>query len=84
MDCNYAELMSSWTGVEQLSGSIASQSNSSEESFATALYQRDQKWLVVYHYIILGSEGITLQNLLDNMSYFVQDFDRIGKLLNTK
>jgi len=34
----------------------------------------------IYHYIIIGKEGITTENLTEYISYFDKDFQAAGRI----
>lgn len=80
-DCNYIELISYWTGVSYNSFAVSSQKWGTKEHFSSLLFDPKNGSVAAYHYIIAGSDGITLQNLVENLEYFSNDFGDLGKLL---
>jgi len=80
-DCNYAEILSSWNDVDPLSAQKALGSWVKDENFAAAIYLDKSRSLALYHYIILGQDGITVKNMIENIEYFSREYDAIGKVL---
>ena len=46
---------------------------SKNEQYSHPIWLEDSNYLAYYNYIVIGSDGITLQTLIDNMTYFVSD-----------
>lgn len=81
LDCNYAELIAIWEGVDPDQANEAVRKYALDENFANVVYDKDGKNLSVYHYIILGHDGITVNNLIENIEYFVKDFQKVANIL---
>jgi hypothetical protein len=58
---------------------------SKNEQYSHPIWVKEDKRLAFYNYIIIGSDGITIQTLIDNMSYFVLDNQKmIDLILDTR
>jgi hypothetical protein len=80
-DCNYLEFIAEWSGVDQDQANRTFKEFALEEEFSSIVYQKDSKNLIVYHYVIIGADGITTKTLFENLEYFNRDFEKIGKIL---
>lgn len=54
---------------------------SKNEQYSHPIWLEDSKYLAYYNYIIIGSDGITIQTLIDNMTYFVSDNQKMTDIL---
>ena len=81
MDCDYVEIISSWKIVDRTVALKVIQEWNREERFSGAVYLESDQTVAVYHYILLGKDGITLQNLIENLEYFSRDYEELGKHL---
>lgn len=81
MDCKYAEIFSSWDGVDSKAANKIIMATSTDEAFTSVSYSLVKKRLSVYHYVLLGADGITLGNMIENLQYFSNEYEAIGKLL---
>jgi hypothetical protein len=82
-DCEYLEIMSSWTKFNNSAAIAATQEWRNEENFSSILLDIEKGQLSVYHYVILGPDGITYNNLIKTLQYFVKDYEAIGQKLLT-
>jgi hypothetical protein len=82
MNCNYAEIMSYWNEVDEKRSKLVISAWNNEENFSSVIWFPTSKNVAVYHYIIIGSDGITLQNLIENLEYFSRDYTKIGTRLS--
>jgi hypothetical protein len=74
-------MIASWDGVSQAQADAAVRSYGEDESFAGLLYSKKNRTLSVYHNIILGRDGISMKNMLDNIEYFDKEFEGVGKIM---
>lgn len=81
MNCDYIQIMSFWNQVKPQKSQDVIKAWSNDENFSSAMLIPNNDMVAVYHYIVLGSDGITMQNLIENIEYFARDFERIGRLL---
>lgn len=82
--CKYAELIAIWEGVTPQQASEVVRKYALEENFANIYYDKAGQNLSVYHYIILGSDGITVSNLIDNITYFARDFGEVASVVSAQ
>ena len=54
---------------------------SKNEQYSHPIWLEDSNYLAYYNYIIIGSDGITVQTLIDNMTYFVSDNQKMTDIL---
>jgi hypothetical protein len=54
---------------------------SKNEQYSHPIWLEDSNYLAYYNYIIIGSDGITIQTLIDNMNYFVSDNQKMTDIL---
>lgn len=51
------------------------------EQYSHPIWVENSNYLAYYNYIIIGSDGITVQTLIDNMTYFVSDNQKMTDIL---
>ena len=78
--CDYAEILGQWTGVTRGQANKVQQKYEAEEQFASILYSEQSSTMSVYHYVILGKDGITLNNMIEYINYFDKEFEGAAKL----
>ena len=83
-NCNYLEIIAFYTGIDEKQFLSLLMKYALEENFAVIYYNKPENNLYAYHYIILGNDGITSSNLIEKLSYFSSEFDKIGKILLEK
>lgn len=72
--CNYIQLIDWYTDVtESEAYYLASRRLSEEEGISSVYWNKNNNMLAVYHFIVIGSDGITLINLIETMNYFVRE-----------
>ena len=54
---------------------------SKNEQYSHPIWVEDLNYLAYYSYIVIGSDGITVQTLIDNMTYFVSDNEEMTDIL---
>lgn len=79
--CNYIELLSYYTLADRSMTDAVKQKWNSEEKFSGIYVADGGKSVALYHYIIVGSDGLTINNLIENIEYFAKDFDNLGSML---
>lgn len=57
--------------------------SSKNEQYSHPIWLEKDNYLAFYNYIVIGSDGITIQTLIDNMSYFVSDNQRMTEIIRT-
>jgi hypothetical protein len=55
--------------------------SSKNEQYSHPIWYEEKKYLGFYNYIVIGYDGITIQTLIDNMSYFVSDNKRMTEII---
>lgn len=79
--CNYIQLMDWFIGVTEDEAYSSAGGRLAQEGYSHPYWNKDNKTFSLYNYIVIGSDGITVQNLIDNMNYFVRDNVRITDLI---
>ncbi|HLZ76658.1 YbjN domain-containing protein [Phenylobacterium sp.] len=77
-NCEYIELIASWSGTSDADARSAVTKWNGEEHFAAAIYLPKDKYVVLYHYIITGSAGISDSSLIASIEYFDREYVQIG------
>jgi hypothetical protein len=54
---------------------------SKDEQYSHPIWLEDSNYLAFYNYIVIGSDGITVQTLIENMTYFVSDNQKMTDIL---
>lgn len=71
--CNYIQFIDWFKGVSEDEAYFSAGNRLREEGFSHPFWDSDKKTFALYNYIVIGSDGITVQNLIDNMNYFVRE-----------
>lgn len=79
--CKYIELLAYYTSTAPAVTEEVKQKWNSEENFSGIYVTDGGKSVALYHYIIVGSDGLTINNVIENLEYFVKDFDNLGSML---
>ena len=80
-NCRYLEILSSWAEVNKSKAKIAQKKWNDDENYSSIFYKDDSNSIYLYHYFVLGDNGISVINLLENIEYFVKDFESVRDLL---
>lgn len=81
VNCKYIELLSYYNNDDVSKANKVKEKWVSEENFSGIYVSSDGKSVALYHYIIVGNDGITIENLIENTEYFAKDFDILGSML---
>lgn len=81
LDCQYAELIAIWEGVNAAQANAVVRKYALEENCANIYYEKNGQNLYVYHYVIVGSDGITVNNLIENIEYFAKYFRQVASVV---
>lgn len=79
--CNYIQLIDWFKGVSEDEAYFVGGSRITEEGYSHPYWNEDSKAFSLYNYIVIGSDGITVQNLIDNMNYFVRENVKMTDLI---
>ena len=79
--CSYIQLIDILNEITQREANLVVKLASSDEQYSHAIMGKDQKSLAFYNYIVIGSDGITAQTLIENMAYFVKDNAVFAKII---
>jgi hypothetical protein len=71
--CNYIQLIDWFTGITEDEAYLLAANRFGEEGYGHPYWNKEKKTLALYNYFVIGSDGITVKNLIDNMKYFVKD-----------
>lgn len=82
--CGYIQLIDWFSDITEdeayfLAGSILRQ-----EGYSHPYWNEKSKTFSLYNYVVIGSDGITTQSLIDNMQYFVRNNYRLSNLIIEK
>lgn len=79
--CNYIQLIDWYSDVTEEEAYFIAARTLFDERFSHPYYNKDDKSFALYNYIVIGTDGITLQTLIDNMNYFIRDNLRITDII---
>ncbi|HUO23278.1 MAG TPA: hypothetical protein VMU59_12240 [Caulobacteraceae bacterium] len=82
LDCNYVELLGEWTDVTQAQANYIFKKYALDEVYASVFYSPKDKTVAVYHYLIIGADGVTSTNMIENLEYFAREFETVGNFMN--
>lgn len=71
--CNYIQIIDWFKGISEDEAYFSAGNRLREEGYSHPFWNVDGKTFALYNYIVIGSDGITVQNLIDNMNYFVRE-----------
>ena len=75
--CDYIELLDYYSGISLIEKNALFSKTSEEENYSHPIWIKSTKILVLYNYIVIGTDGITAQTLIENMAYFVKSNNEI-------
>ncbi len=70
--CSYVQLIDVFEGVTRKQANAVMAYSIKTETYSHPLWLEDTKVLACYNYIVIGTDGISVQTLIDNMNYFVE------------
>ena len=70
--CDYVQLIDWFDGVTRKQANAVMAYSFKTETYSHPLWLEDTKVLVCYNYIVIGTNGISVQTLIDNMNSFVE------------
>lgn len=70
--CDYIQLLDFFNGMSRSEANAVIEHATSEEFYSHPIWVTKGSYLAFYNYIVIGSDGITIQGLIDNMTYFVK------------
>lgn len=79
--CNYIQLIDWFNGVSEEESYFSAGNHLREEGYSHPFWNADGRTFALYNYIVIGSDGITFQNLVDNMNYFVRENVKMTNLI---
>jgi nitrate reductase alpha subunit len=79
--CQYVELISTWSGVDDKTAISVVNKWNSEEHFASTVCNKSGKTVSLYHYIITSSAGISAESLVANLEYLSKEFAELQNAL---
>lgn len=82
--CNYAEFIQSYSGVTDDEAYYFAGATLVDEQYSHPYWNEKDSTFSLYNYVVLGSDGITIKNLIDNMKYFVRDNLRLTEIIVKK
>lgn len=71
--CNYIQIIDWFKGISEGEAYFSAENRLRKEGYSHPLWIVSGKNFALYNYIVIGSDGITVQNLIDNMNYFVRE-----------
>lgn len=75
--CNYIQLLDFFSGLSTSEANAVIAHANSEEFYSHPIMVAKSEYIAFYNYIVIGTDGITAQNLIDNMTYFVKTNDEL-------
>lgn len=75
--CNYIQIIDWFKGITEDEAYFSAGIRLRQEGYSHPYWNKESKSFSLYNYIVIGSDGITLQNLIDNMNYFVRENVRL-------
>lgn len=79
--CEYIQLLDWYSDVTKEEARYISANQLSNEAFSHPFWNDALRRYALYQYIVVGSDGITVQTLIDNMNYFVRENTRLNDLI---
>lgn len=70
--CDYIQLLDFFNGMSRAEANAVIAHATNEEFYSHPIWVTKNDYLAFYNYIVIGSDGITAQGLIDNMTYFVK------------
>lgn len=71
-ECNHIQLLDAFTDLSKQEASAIIAKSLDDETYSHPIWFEKEKFIAFYNYIVIGSDGITVQTLIDNMEYFVE------------
>jgi len=81
LGCNYVQLADFYNDINQEEAYYLSRNLLLKEGYSHPFFNKDNGLLALYNFIVIGSDGITVQNLIDNMNYFVRENMRVMNII---
>ena len=79
--CSYVQFLDYVNGVTYQESQKLITISSKKEQYSHPIWEEENNYLAFYNYIVIGSDGITVQTLIDNMNYFVSDNNKMTDIL---
>jgi hypothetical protein len=79
--CSYVQFLDYVNGVTYQESQKLITLSSKKEQYSHPIWEEENNYLAFYNYIVIGSDGITVQTLIDNMNYFVSDNNKMTDIL---
>jgi hypothetical protein len=76
--CSYIQLVDAIADATYEESQRIIKLSSKNEQYSHPIWMEEDNNLAFYNYIVIGSDGITVQTLIDNMSYFVSDNQKMA------
>ncbi|MBL0116019.1 MAG: hypothetical protein IPP45_11840 [Sphingomonadales bacterium] len=70
--CNYVQLIDYITDASKREADYLILQSSNDEQYSHPLWLDKENYLGFYNYIVIGTDGITAQTLIENMNMFVE------------
>lgn len=83
MNCDYLEIFGIYKDISEVDADRIVRKYALSENFANIFYTKSTKNLAVFHYIILGKDGITANNLIENIDYLAKEMEKVEQAVST-
>ena len=70
--CNYIQLIDFYDEISDVEKNMVITKASEEENYSHPINLKSANLFAFYNYIVIGTDGITAQTLIENMRYFVK------------
>ena len=70
--CNYIQIIDWYNDLSKIEFNAILEKTLAEEYYSHPIWFENKGYLAFYNYMVIGSDGITIHTLIDNMEYFVQ------------
>jgi hypothetical protein len=79
--CQYIQIIDWFTDITEDEAYFLAGSVLRNEGYSHPFWNKENKSFALYNYIVIGEDGITVKNLIDNMKYFVRENYKLSNLI---